>query len=78
VIFNILFFRLFSNLRDACAKKVINELSEWVQQQTPGRFEVDEIPTSNVFTADFVEIEDWKFCKLVINLNNKIVKQTQP
>lgn len=33
-------------------------------------------PTSNVFIADFIELNNSAFCHAVIELNNKIVANT--
>lgn len=32
-----------------------------------------EKPTSNVFIADFIDLNDYEFCRTVINLNEKLL-----
>lgn len=69
-----LLYRFYSSLRHACATRVINGLWEWIEIQRPGSFETkDDQPTVNVFIADFVEIYNHKFCKIVVNLNEKLL-----
>lgn len=60
-------------LRRACAQKVCKGLFDWVRARTPGKFERGARPTSNVFIADFVELKDCEFCKIVVNLNQKLM-----
>lgn len=44
--------------------------------QRPGPFELNgNQPTSNVFIADFVELNNFQFCRTVIELNDKIFKE---
>lgn len=44
--------------------------------QKPGPFELNgNHPTSNVFIADFVELNNFQFCRTVIELNDKIFKE---
>lgn len=44
--------------------------------QRSGPFEMNgNQPTSNVFIADFVELNNFKFCRTVIELNDKIFKE---
>lgn len=55
---------------------MINGLSEWIELQRPGLFEKNgDQATVNVFIADFVEIDNHKFCKIVVNLNEKVLAQ---
>jgi hypothetical protein len=65
--------RFYSSIRKACAKKVDVKMADWIKTQTPGRFMNGEKPTSNVFLADFVDIRDNNFSRIVIDLNMKIV-----
>lgn len=69
---NFILPRFYSSLRKKCAKKVDKQLSEWVKQQTPGKFKDGEKPTANVFLADFVDIRNNNFCKIVVDLNMKL------
>lgn len=68
-------FRFYSSLRQSCAVKVNQKLFDWIRDQTPGPFNKlgDARPTSNVFIADFVELNDYEFCKIVIGLNKKLL-----
>lgn len=65
--------RFYSSIRKACAKKVDSQLADWIKTQNPGRFRDGDKPTSNVFLADFVDIRDNNFCRIVIDLNMKLV-----
>lgn len=43
--------------------------------QCPGPFALNaNQPTSNVFIADFIELNNFQFCRTVIDLNNKILE----
>lgn len=64
--------RFYSSLRKKCAKKVDCELTDWIKEQTPGRFREGEKPTSNVFLADFIDIRNNNFAKIVVDLNMKL------
>lgn len=51
------------------------KLIDWLKVQKPGPFELNENqPTSNVFIADFVELNNFQFCRTIIELNDKIFK----
>ncbi|EDS32336.1 glycosylphosphatidylinositol-specific phospholipase C [Culex quinquefasciatus] len=67
--------RFMSSLRATCAKEVDRKLMDWIRQQVPGPFGPDEKPKSNVFLADFVDIQDSNFCRVVVELNKKILDQ---
>ncbi|XP_055641379.1 PI-PLC X domain-containing protein 3 [Toxorhynchites rutilus septentrionalis] len=67
--------RFMSSLRTTCAKVVEKKMIDWIKLQTPGPFTVDEKPRSNVFLADFIDIENSNFCKVVVGLNKKILEQ---
>ncbi|XP_044740353.1 PI-PLC X domain-containing protein 3 [Chrysoperla carnea] len=56
-----------SNLKRACAVKLLKTLLEWLRAQSPG-------PTGrlNVTIADFVGMNDWIYTKSVIMLNLKL------
>lgn len=46
--------------------------------QRPGPFELNaNQPTTNVFIADFIELNNSQFCRTVIELNDKIFKELQ-
>lgn len=64
--------RFLFSLRKSCARPVFKKLSNWIENQVPGPFYNDDKPKSNVFLADFIEIKNSQFCKMVIELNNKI------
>ncbi|XP_053694842.1 PI-PLC X domain-containing protein 2 [Sabethes cyaneus] len=68
--------RFISSLRTTCAKEVDKKLTDWIKMQTPGLFGPDEKPKSNVFLADFIDIKDSNFSKIVIALNKKILDQS--
>lgn len=68
--------RFYSSLRRACARRVIKGLSNWIAAQRPGLFKANaDQPTVNVFIADFIELTDHQFCRLVISLNEKIFNE---
>lgn len=46
---------------------------DWIRQQRPGVFQSGETPTSNVFIADFIDMNNFEFCKIVVALNSKIL-----
>lgn len=69
---NFIIPRFYSTLRKTCAKKVDAEMSEWLQQQTPGVFKEGDAPKTNVFLADFIDIRDSNFCKIIVDLNMKL------
>lgn len=61
------------SLRRACADKVRKGLFAWIKTQKPGKFERGEKPTSNVFIADFIDLKDNDFCKIVVGLNEQLL-----
>lgn len=69
--------RFYSSIRKACAKKVDKQLADWIKTQTPGRFREGDKPTSNVFLADFVDIRNNNFSKIVVDLNMKIMNNRE-
>lgn len=49
-------------------------LIEWIKSQRPGPFASNlNQPTSNVFIADFIELNNFEFCRAVIGLNEKLI-----
>lgn len=51
-------------------------MNDWIKEQRPGPFILNRNqPTSNVFIADFIELENFQFCYTVIALNAKIFKE---
>lgn len=64
--------RFYSTLRKTCAYKVDSQMLDWLREQTPGVFKTGEKPTVNVIVADFVDIQDDNFCKIVVDLNMKL------
>lgn len=65
--------RFASSLRSKCAKRVLKEMSSWISDQKVGPFYPDGLPNRNVFIADFVDINDNQFCKIVVDLNHKLL-----
>lgn len=61
------------SLRRACAEKVRKGLFDWIKTQAPGIFQRGQKPTSNVFIADFIDLKDGEFCKIVVSLNGKLL-----
>lgn len=47
-------------------------LIDWIEQQRPGAFN-DTKPTCNVFIADFIELNNFEFSRVVVQLNYKIL-----
>lgn len=64
--------RFYSTLRKKCAKKVDKDMTDWIEQQSPGSFYEGEKPKVNVILFDFVDIHDNKISKIVIDLNMKL------
>lgn len=59
-------------MRKSCAKRVLDKLSEWIEGRAVGpvaKGEATPPTTHNVFIADYVDLEEDKFIKTVINLN---------
>lgn len=48
-------------------------LTDWIKQQRPGPSTDHSKATCNVFIADFVELNEFQFCRVVIELNYKIL-----
>lgn len=68
--------RFYSSLKEKCAVKVSKEMTDWIKVQQPGPFSINENqPTSNVFIADFIELNNFQFSRTVIALNEKIFKE---
>lgn len=68
------FYRFYSTLRQTCADQVCKKVFNWIRQQRPGVFQTGETPTSNVFIADFIDMNDFEFCKIVVALNSQIMQ----
>jgi hypothetical protein len=67
--------KFYSSLKKQCAERVCRRLYQsWLLDQTPGFFIRGENPTSNIFIADFIDIVDSEFPKIVVNLNRKLLK----
>ncbi|KAG5674437.1 hypothetical protein PVAND_004408 [Polypedilum vanderplanki] len=66
--------RFYSTLKASCAEKVEMNCKAYIEAQKPGVFNDDENPTSNVFLADFVDLNDNDFVKTVVDLNMKLLK----
>lgn len=68
-------YRFYSSLRNQCATPVVRKLTKWIEEQRCGPFSSDsDKPTFNVFIADFIELNDFEFCRAVIGLNDKLCK----
>lgn len=64
-------------MRDRCAKPVKNELYPKLTEFSPGRpVDKDGPSPVNVIIADFVEMDDAVFSKTVIQLNTKLLRNT--
>lgn len=69
--------RFYSTLRKKCAKQVDAKMTDWIMQQTPGEFKDGGQPRPNVFLADFVDIRDNNFSRIVVDLNMKLEDETK-
>lgn len=49
------------------------KLFDWIRTQRPGVFQRGEAPTCNVFIADFIDLNNYEFCRIVVELNWKLV-----
>lgn len=48
-------------------------MTDWIKEQRAGPFSLNSNqPTSNVFIADFIELNDFEFPRTVIALNDKL------
>lgn len=65
------FMRLFSSLKST-ACKVAKDLHPWIVSQKVGLFRPGELPSCNIFIADFVDHNGNEFCKWVIDLNSSL------
>ncbi|CAH2092750.1 unnamed protein product [Euphydryas editha] len=71
-------FRWVSNLREKCAKPVKTEIYPKLSEFSPGRpIDRDGQTPVNVIIADFVEMDDAIFSKTVIQLNFKLLRNTE-
>lgn len=59
--------RPFSTLRTACANELQKPMLSWLAGQSPGNGKL------NVTIADFAELNNWIYCKKVIDLNLKFM-----
>jgi hypothetical protein len=66
--------RFYSTLRNSCAKKVEINCKAYLEAQKPGIFDEHENPKSNVFLADFVDLNDNDFARTVVDLNMKLLE----
>lgn len=63
-------------MKKKCAVSVNKKLIDWIKVQQPGPFDLNaNQPTTNVFIADFIELNNFEFCRTVVELNNKIFKE---
>lgn len=65
--------RFYSSLKKSCAKKVLIEMEDFIRSKEPGRWKSGEMPKINIILGDFVDMEDNRFCKMVIDLNMKLM-----
>lgn len=63
--------RFYSSLRNKCALQVHRGLIEWIKQQRPGPF-TGNASACNVFIADFIELNNFEFSRVVVQLNYKM------
>uniref|UniRef100_A0A336M9J6 CSON014078 protein n=1 Tax=Culicoides sonorensis TaxID=179676 RepID=A0A336M9J6_CULSO len=64
--------RFLFSLKSRLAKPLQKKIKKWLIEQQPGPFIEGEKPTCNVFLADFIDIKNSEFCKIVVDLNEKI------
>lgn len=60
-------------MKNKCAKPVAKNLFPWIKQLEPGCPNGRDLRV-NVILADFVEINESNFSKLVVDLNKKLMK----
>lgn len=76
----LLIFRWASNLRDKCAIPVKKDVLPTLAQFIPGPPNGFDSPTRapvNVVIADFVELDDAVFSRTIIQLNMKLLRNTE-
>lgn len=72
----VFFFRFYSSLKKKCAVKVNKKMTDWIKVQRAGPFSLNSNhPTSNVFIADFIELNDFEFPRTIITLNDKLFNE---
>lgn len=64
--------RFYSSLRKKCAERVIKRLVDWIESQSPG-LPSSDTPKCNVFIADFIELNNFQFSRIVVELNKKLL-----
>ena len=65
--------RIYSSLKIKCAEEVVDNCKAYIESRKPGPFKDYVARRSNVFIADFVDMEDHYFPKAVIDLNMKLL-----
>lgn len=65
--------RIYSSLKNKCAEEVVENCKAYIESRKPGPFRDYEARTSNIFIADFVDLEDNYFPKAIIDLNMKLI-----
>lgn len=70
---NFIVKKFYSTLKKCCAQKVLKNMEEWLQAKEPGRWKEGELPKINIILGDYVELEDNKFTRMVIDLNMKLL-----
>ncbi|XP_070494897.1 PI-PLC X domain-containing protein 3-like [Chironomus tepperi] len=65
--------RIYSSLRIKCAEEVIDNCKAFIESRKPGPFRDYEGRRSNIFIADFVDLDDNYFTKAIIDLNMKLL-----
>lgn len=69
-------FRWFSNIRERCAKPVINDVLPKLAEYSPG-VPTDVKVTVNVVIADFIEMNNALFPRTIIDLNFKLLRNVE-
>jgi hypothetical protein len=65
--------RFYSSLKKCCAKKVLKNMEEWILSKEPGQWINGETPKINIILGDFVDMDDNRFSRMVIDLNMKLL-----
>lgn len=65
-------FSPFGSVKESCAKRILQRINELIKGRVTGP---NQLPTFNVFIADYVDLEEDKFTKSVISLNFPVKEQ---
>lgn len=61
---------IYSSLKRRCVVPLENSKYQWIKQQKCGQNGV------NIIISDFVELDNWRFCKEIIHLNYTFLKDS--